>query len=121
MRRPKGGANRFVWRSAGDQARLRDRAIKRWATVATGRRFRTANASSFPSSVSLNMTATRFLRAFGDGPDPEPFGRPAPGLRPPQFDFFFDFGLVFLFGRDAFAELRFFLAAIPISQLIAQG
>ena len=38
---------------------------------------------SFASSVSVSMIATRFLRAFGDGPEPDPFGRPAPGRAPP--------------------------------------
>ena len=54
-----------------------------------------ANALSFVSSLSLNMTATRFLRESGEGPDPEPLGRPAPGRRPPQVDFFVTFRLIF--------------------------
>jgi hypothetical protein len=41
------------------------------------------------------MTATRFRRELGEGPVPEPFGRPAPGRAPPQVPFFLPLALAF--------------------------
>ena len=67
---------------------LKDFAISRYATVATGIRCFFASAFRTFSSVSANITATRFLRESGDCPEPEPFGRPAPSRLPPQDPFF---------------------------------
>ena len=63
--------------------------MKRYATVDTGLPCFFASDRSVESSVSVSITATRLRRAFGEGPLPEPLGRPAPGLRPPQVPFFF--------------------------------
>jgi hypothetical protein len=62
-----------------------------------------ASALSLVSSVSVNITATRFLREWGEGPEPEPLGRPAPGRLPPQVDFW----LTFRFGVRADLADRF--------------
>lgn len=75
--------------------------MKPYATVDTGLPCFLASERSVASSVSVNITATRFRRESGEGPLPDPFGRPAPGRRPPQVPFFF---AVFFFD---------FLAAMP--------
>lgn len=59
------------------------------------------------SSVSVNITATRFLRELGDGPEPLPLGRPAPERRPPQDAFFFAFAFITGFRADPVARFVF--------------
>jgi hypothetical protein len=80
-----------------------------------------ASAWSLLTSVSVNITATRFLREFGDRPEPEPFGRPAPSRRPPQLVFFFAFFFGLRAGLDALVVFGFFQAAILFSRLNRQG
>ncbi len=84
-----------------------------------------ASALSFVSSVSLNMTATQFLRDSGEGPEPEPLGRPAPARRPPQVDFFLAFRLIpaRALGADFAVRFAFIvrLAAILYSRQVLDG
>ena len=90
--------------SLASAQRLSDFEIDWYATVETGRPFFLASACSDFNSVSVNITATRLRRESGEGPLPEPFGRPAPGRRPPQLPFFFATFLAAFFA--------FFFAAI---------
>jgi hypothetical protein len=57
------------------------------------------------------MTATRFRRESGDGPLPDPLGRPAPGRRPPHVPFvafaaFLPFDFVAAIGDSVMSRLR---------------
>ena len=55
--------------------------------MAKGMRCLRARARKVSSSRSLSMIATRLRREAGEGPFPEPLGRPAPGRQPPHVPF----------------------------------